>query len=152
MRLIASLGGAGFIPFAPGSWGSLIAVLLALPFFMVENGVVFLFGASAVAYIVGVYACNHWLAENGADDDPAAIVIDELVGQWLTLAIIAAFMVVGYVELISAFILFRFFDIVKPFPIGWVDKHIKGAHGIMLDDVLAGIIAGLTYLLIRQYI
>lgn len=149
--IIASLGGVGFIPFAPGTWGSAVAVVLALPFFMpffIEaQSVGFLWGATALAYLLGLFVCKDWLVDS-ADDDPSAIIIDELVGQWLTLAIIASFMPITYLEFLAAFILFRFFDIVKPFPIGWVDKNIKGAQGVMLDDVLAGIMAGALYLII----
>ncbi|MBE8191731.1 MAG: phosphatidylglycerophosphatase A [Alphaproteobacteria bacterium] len=148
---IASVGGVGFIPFAPGTWGSAVAIALAVPIITLEHSAVFLLGISIGAYFVGQCASAQWLHRTDAQD-PSAIVIDEVVGQWLTLAIIAAFMPITYQELLAAFILFRFFDIVKPFPIGWIDSNIKGARGVMLDDIVAGIMAGLVYLLATTFL
>ena len=80
-----------------------------------------------------------WLCEKVADElkvkDPACIVWDEFVGMWITLFLLPA----GWWWLIVAFCLFRFFDILKPFPIGWLDKNLTGGVGIMVDDVVAGI-------------
>lgn len=122
----------GKIPKAPGTWGSAVAFLpwlllrpLSLPLYLA--GVGFLF-------IVGFFAAD--AAEKILDQaDPGCIVIDEIVGMLIALILVPA----HPVAMLLAFALFRLFDIVKPFPVSWFDRHIHGGIGIMLDDVMAGI-------------
>jgi len=125
---------SGMLPKAPGTWGSLAAFLpwllikdLPLP---VYAGIVFL------TFILGFFTAGS--AEKILDrPDAGPIVIDEIVGMFITLAIApdhpAAWLL--------GFIFFRFFDIKKPYPVSWFDKHIHGGIGIMMDDVIAGIYA-----------
>jgi phosphatidylglycerophosphatase A len=143
--LIATFFGSGLLKPASGTWGSLAA--LAPGLLIAER-----FGASglligaAFAYGLGHWASTVWI--NGTEDkDPSPIVIDEVAGLWLTLTL-APLTPLGAA---LAFGLFRFFDIVKPWPVRWADRNIGGATGIMLDDILAGIWAALMLLAAREF-
>lgn len=143
--LIATFFGSGLLKPASGTWGSFAA--LAPGLLIAER-----FGASglligaALAYGLGHWASKVWI--NGTEDkDPSPIVIDEVAGLWLTLTL-APLTPLGVA---LAFGLFRFFDIVKPWPVRWADKNIGGATGIMLDDILAGIWAALVLLAAREF-
>lgn len=143
--LITTFFGSGLLKPASGTWGSLAA--LAPGLLIAER-----FGASglligaAFAYGLGHWASTVWI--NGTEDkDPSPIVIDEVAGLWLTLTL-APLTPLGAA---LAFGLFRFFDIVKPWPVRWADKNIGGATGIMLDDILAGIWAALVLLAAREF-
>ena len=125
---------SGKIPKAPGTWGSLFALL---PWFFCRN-LAFPHYAAVLAalFIIGFLTAGS--AEKIIDTpDPGCIVIDEILGVFITLTAApnhpAAWLL--------GFILFRFFDIVKPFPVSWVDNHLHGGIGIMMDDVIAGIYA-----------
>ena len=123
---------SGYLPKAPGTWGSVVGLILyfflhtlPLPAYLTTVGVLL---------IVGTFAAGS--AEKIMDrKDPGQVVIDEIVGMLITLT---AAPVQPLVWLLG-FGLFRFFDIVKPFPIRWIDKRIQGGVGIMMDDVVAGI-------------
>jgi phosphatidylglycerophosphatase A len=129
--LLATWFGAGLLPAAPGSWGALAAlpgawairVLCGLPGLAV---------AAAIAFFAGWWAASKVAAASGTAD-PGAIVIDEVAAQWLVLLAAPLHLAVWAL----AFTLFRLFDIWKPWPIGWADRHIRGGLGIMLDDLLA---------------
>ncbi|MBL4615340.1 MAG: phosphatidylglycerophosphatase A [Magnetovibrio sp.] len=143
--LLATWFGAGYLPKAPGTWGS----LAALPFawVLVDNiGYTALAAATVVVFVLGLWASKVYMDKTGAHD-PGAIVIDEVVGQWIVL-LAAPLDLVPY---LIGFVLFRFFDVLKPWPISWADKHIGGAWGVMVDDVLAGI-AGLAFLYVLYQI
>lgn len=144
---IATVGGVGHLRPAPGTWGSLVALPLALilhiigGFWLLLAGVVLSFGAGWWATAVET--------KGGDDHDPSEIVIDEVAGQWialLPLSIGAGHAGVAMTALwpgwIAAFVLFRLFDIWKPGPIGWADRR-GDALGVMLDDVIAGVFAAL---------
>ncbi|HEY9080759.1 phosphatidylglycerophosphatase A [Magnetovibrio sp.] len=137
--LLATWFGAGYLPKAPGTWGS----IGALPFawVLVEIGGLYALGAATVVvFFVGLWASKDYMARTGAHD-PGAIVIDEVVGQWIVL-LAAPLDLLPYA---LAFVLFRVFDVLKPWPISWADRSIGGAMGVMVDDVLAGV-AGLAVL------
>jgi len=136
---LATWFGAGYLPKAPGTWGS----VGALPFawVLVEIGGLYALGAATlVVFVIGLWSSKVYMDKTGAHD-PGAIVIDEVVGQWIVL-LAAPLDVLPYAV---AFVLFRFFDVLKPWPISWADRHIGGAMGVMVDDVLAGL-AGLAVL------
>ena len=140
--LVATLGGIGLSPTAPGTLGS----LAALPFAWIilrYGGSAWLLAAAAILFVLGGWAASR--VSVGYGKDPRIVVVDEAVGQWLTL-IVAPLDPVDYV---AGFILFRVFDIWKPFPIGWVDQNIGGGFGTMIDDVLAAIYAALVLILGR---
>lgn len=126
--------GSGLSPVAPGTAGSLAALL---PWFALRELPIpaFVF-ALIVAFAIGVWACN-WAVRRLQIADPGAIVWDEFVGQWLALAPLM-WMQRGWVWIVAGFILFRIFDIFKPWPVSWADRKLGGGFGVMADDVLAG--------------
>lgn len=131
---IASGFGSGYLPKAPGTWGSAVGVLIWLVAGRLQLPVYA--GLVAGLFILGVFCSG--AAEKILDsNDPGLVVIDEIVGQMIALAALPMHPVIA----LAGFALFRFFDILKPFPVGWVDQHLHGGLGIMLDDVLAGIYA-----------
>ena len=145
--LIATFGGVGYLRPAPGTWGSLAALLLALPVLMVAGpwGLVV---ATVLVGVLGLWAAGVEIA-GAADPDPGHIVIDEVVGQWIALWPIAfgaasagASVITLWPGWLAAFVLFRLFDIWKPGPVGWADRQ-GGAAGLMGDDVIAGVMAAI---------
>ena len=132
-RLIASGFGTGFAPKAPGTVGSLAALVLGAAMMLLPPFVLPL--AILAASLGGVWA----VARAGGADDPGWVVIDEFAGQWIAMLPLAALSAKG---LLAAFVLFRLLDITKPGPIGWADRQ-HGAVGVMADDVIAGGIAAL---------
>ncbi|HEY1503689.1 MAG TPA: phosphatidylglycerophosphatase A [Stellaceae bacterium] len=134
-RLIASWFGSGFLPGAPGTWGS----LAALPFawlIVVYAGKWSLLAAAIVLFPVGWIAA-HFAIRDQRDHDPGWIVVDEVVGQWLTVVALP----LNLFAYAIGFALFRLFDIWKPWPIRAVERRCGGGFGIMIDDVLAAIYA-----------
>ena len=143
-RTLLSFLGAGFLRPAPGTWGSLAALPAAWLLNLI-GGPILLALAAIAAYFAGVAATRAETEATGAHD-PGWIVIDEVVGQWIALMPVAiGAWHVGLSPLklrpgiVAAFLLFRLFDIWKPGPIGTVDR--RNDAGVMLDDVLAGILA-----------
>jgi phosphatidylglycerophosphatase A len=141
---IATWFGVGFLRPAPGTWGS----LAALPFgiFLIQTDNIFIFFLAIILFFcLGLLACNAFERMTGTHDHKM-IVIDEVAGQWLTLTplILLKDINAGSEFIIAAFLLFRFFDIVKPWPASYVDRNIKGAWGVMGDDIVAGIFAAVT--------
>jgi phosphatidylglycerophosphatase A len=128
--------GSGAAPIAPGTFGTLAAVplyllldMLALPFYLI---------ALVVSFGLGIYLCDKTSKDIGVHDH-GGIVWDEFVGYWITMLVAPS----GWVWVVVGFALFRFFDIVKPFPIGWLDRRVDGGLGIMIDDAVAGTFAWL---------
>lgn len=141
---IASGAYTGYLPKAPGTWGSLLGVGLWAG--MYRLGLLHYAGVVAALFIIGTVCAGS--AEKILDrGDPGIVVIDEIVGQLIALSA-APF---HPAAALLGFILFRAFDIIKPFPINWLDKHIHGGLGIMLDDVVAGLYAFLILQLILKY-
>ena len=123
---------SGYLPKAPGTWGSLVGLLL---FFLLHGLALPVYLAVVLGvFVVGTFAAGE--AEKIVDNsDPGLVVIDEIVGMLITMAAVPAtplFMTLG-------FVLFRVFDIVKPFPVNFFDQRFPGGLGIMLDDVVAGL-------------
>ena len=135
--LAATWFGAGLMGVASGTWGSLAALPFAAAIAWVA-GPLALIPAAAVAFAVGVWASNH-IGRSG-EKDSSAIVIDEVAGQWLTLAVVA----VDWRYYAIGFLLFRLADIVKPWPASWADRKVPGGLGVMLDDIFAGLYAALA--------
>lgn len=135
---VATWGGSGLMRPAPGTWGS----IAALPFgiaLMFLGGVPALLVGLAVVLAAGVWACRAMERMTG-DHDASYIVIDEVAGIFI--ALIPAGM--STLSVLAAFALFRFFDILKPWPVSWFDREMPGPWGVMLDDVMAGIYAALV--------
>lgn len=127
-----SLGmGSGLSPHAPGTAGTLLAVLLYIPLSYLS---LWAYITVIIAgFILGIYLCQKTSDALGVEDHPA-IVWDEFIGYWFTMLLAPA----GWIWILFGFILFRLFDIWKPWPIRVVDHKLKGGFGIMLDDLLAG--------------
>ena len=140
--LVATWFGVGFLPLTPGSWAS----LAALPFaWAITNlwGITGLAVAAAIAFLVGWWAAAT-VAKTSTVEDPGAIVIDEVAAQWLVLLAAPP----APLPYALAFLLFRIFDIWKPWPARWADRDLKGGLGIMLDDLFAAVYAILSLLVL----
>lgn len=137
--------GSGLAPSAPGTFGT----LAALPFYLLLSTLSLPLYLAIVLFcaVIGVWICGQTAAALGVHDHPA-IVWDEFVGLWVTM--IAA--PVGWFPVVLGFALFRLFDILKPWPISWLDKQVSGGLGIMVDDVLAGMFACICLHLILHFV
>jgi len=126
--------GSGAAPVAPGTFGTALAVLiyLVLPGMTWPMYVLFLL----TTFAVGVWLCGKTANDIGMHDH-GGIVWDEFVGYWITMFLAPP----GWLWMLIGFVLFRIFDIVKPWPIRWLDKNVSGGFGVMIDDVLAGLMA-----------
>jgi len=136
VHLLAFGFGSGLSPKAPGTAGTIVALLLYLPLSQLSLPLYIV--VTAVATLVGIWLCGVTSRDLGVHDH-GGIVWDEFAGFWITMIAAPA----GWIWLVLGFILFRVLDILKPWPIKWVDSKIHGGIGIMLDDVLAGIMAAL---------
>ncbi|ADN79875.1 phosphatidylglycerophosphatase A family protein [Helicobacter pylori] len=132
---------SGYSKKAPGTIGSLVALLLGLPILIFSANTLFL-GAIFVGLIAITQIDKE--EEETKRHDSSYIVIDELVGMWLAMAISE----LSLVGVILSFIFFRIYDITKPSLIGKIDKEVKGGLGVVADDALAGVLAGLSALLV----
>ena len=127
--------GSGLAPRAPGTFGTLAAV--PLYWFLLQGlSLPWLLAVIAGSFVIGSWLCDATANNLGVHDHPG-IVWDEFVGLWISCIALPA----GWSWLLAAFVLFRFFDILKPWPIRWLDSKVPGGLGIMVDDVLAGIFA-----------
>ena len=133
-----SLGfGSGLFPIAPGTAGTLVAVPV---YFLLAGLDIYIYlGVTLLMFGIGIYLCGETSHALGVEDHPA-IVWDEIVGYIITMIAVP----VKLEWIVAGFLLFRLFDILKPWPIRVLDRSIKGGMGIMLDDVLAGIFAALV--------
>ncbi|MFT2636352.1 phosphatidylglycerophosphatase A [Helicobacter pylori] len=131
---------SGYSKKAPGTIGSLVALLLGLPVLIFSANTLFL-----AAILIGLIAIAQIDKEEEESKihDSSYIVIDELVGMWLAMAISG----LSLAGVVLSFIFFRIYDITKPSLIGKIDKEIKGGLGVVADDALAGVLAGLSALL-----
>ena len=138
--LFLGLGfGSGLSPFAPGTAGTVVALLFVPLLALLSTG--YLLAVLLIASLTGIYICAYSARKLGAKD-PSSIVWDEFVGLWIALAGFP----VSFFWLLSGFVVFRCFDILKPWPINALDRKVPGGLGIMLDDILAGV---MTWLVLR---
>ncbi len=151
-KLLITFFGSGLSPVAPGTAGTLAAMPFAL-LIVYYLGVNSLVTATIVFTIIGIFEINKYEKATGTHDDKS-IVIDEVVGVWLTIAITYGGLSIWqnqyteYLAVILSFASFRLFDIWKPSTIGYIDRKIKGGLGVIGDDLLAGLAAGIFNLLI----
>lgn len=156
-RMVYWLGiglGSGLPRRAPGTWGTVGGLIVAIP--LMSLGFIPFLIITLLSCVIGIWICGRTSELMGGHDDPH-IVWDEWSGIWITLL---PFSYMGLTitnlrqdnsqglvitALAIAFILFRFFDIIKPPPIGWADKKVAGGLGIMLDDIIAGIMAAIVW-------
>jgi phosphatidylglycerophosphatase A len=127
--------GSGLSPKAPGTMGTLAAIPLWLLMSQLSQPTYLV--VIAIAAVAGIYICGSAADKTGVHDH-GGIVWDEFVGFWIAMS----FLPLSYVTVALGFVLFRLFDILKPWPIGWLDKKVSGGFGIMLDDIIAGLAAG----------
>lgn len=144
--LLATWFGVGLLPKAPGTFGSLSALLYAWVIVWVA-GPVGLGIALALLFPLGVWAAGAYARAVG-EPDPKAVVVDEVAGQWLVVLVMPPDLILYAV----GFLLFRFTDIVKVWPAGLVERRVKGGLGIMLDDVVAAVYAGAVLFLLSGLI
>lgn len=133
--LLATGFGSGFLRPAPGTWGTLVGLAV---WWLALAGLPWLWqlAVAAAVFAAGMAICHHVGRRYGVHDDPG-IVVDEWVGLWV--ALLAAPATPAAAAL--GFLVFRVFDIAKPWPVGWADRRLSGALGVMIDDVLAGVLA-----------
>lgn len=154
-KLIYWLGiglGSGLPNRAAGTWGTVGGLVVAIP--MLWLGFWGFLAVTIIGCLVGSYICGKTSDLMGVHDDPH-IVWDEWVGMWVSLlpilwlhfyddALLQGHQLSLLLLYFAAFVAFRFFDILKPFPIKWVDKNVSGGFGILIDDILAGLMAGVV--------
>ena len=157
-KLIYWLGiglGSGLPKRAAGTWGTVGGLVVAIP--MLGLGFWGFLAVTLVGALVGSYICGKTSDLMGVHDDPH-IVWDEWVGMWVSLlpilwlhfyddALLQGHQLSLLLLYFAAFVAFRFFDILKPFPIKWVDKNVSGGFGILIDDILAGLMAGVVLII-----
>ena len=134
---IATVFGVGRSPAAPGTAGSAVALPFAY-LIALAGGRLTLLLAAILVLAIGSWACEIYAGAKG-EVDPKECVIDEVAGQWIT----CAFAPTALLWYIAAFILFRVFDIWKPWPIKWVERKVPGGLGIMADDVVAALMGSI---------
>lgn len=149
-RIIATTFGAGYSPLAPGTAGAIVGCLFLWIFNYFQilptypNPLVFIL-LTVIITLLGIFVTNRLTADWGKD--PSKVVIDELAGMWIAMI----FIPFSWLNILLAFILFRFFDIAKPLGIRKLES-LKGGTGVMMDDVLAGIYANIVLQIIVYFI
>jgi phosphatidylglycerophosphatase A len=133
-HLLATWFGIGLLRPAPGTWGSLAGALL---WFFLPHAHTWIWLILPLFILLAWYVCAK-VNKDSDSDDHSSIVIDEVAGILVALAFVPHTVLAYF----GAFVLFRLFDIWKPWPISWVDQNIKGGFGILLDDLIAGLFAG----------
>lgn len=149
-KIIATACGAGYFPWGPGTMGAIFAVALWLPLFLFVDYCTWMtitIAAILVFTILGVWSST--IAERYWGEDPSRVVIDEVVGMWITL--LAVPHQAKWYTIVTAFVLFRFFDMVKPLGIRRMEK-LKNGYGIMADDILAGVYGAIVILMLNYII
>ncbi len=139
--------GSGLSPIAPGTAGSLMAMPIAWVYLQTMPAQPGMIAAVLLgALLLGIWCCDQAGKRLGQSDHPA-LVWDEFLGQWLVLLVVP----VSWLGWLAAFVLFRLFDIAKPWPVKLADQHVHGGLGVMLDDILAACYAMLVLLLLQYW-
>ena len=156
--VVATVFGIGYFDVAPGTIMSAIAVPLAILIGIHGGGGMGILASSIIVLVIGILACAEHVRETGRED-PSECVIDELAGQWLacsfcmlTLGGLLPVTAISIPMFGLAFVLFRLFDIWKPWPVGWADKNLSGGLGVMTDDMIAGLMAGAGVVIARYFL
>lgn len=141
-KFIATVCYSGCIKYAPGTMGTSVSAILSVILHSFGLGYRVYITITFFSFFIG-WLTSSIYSKRTKSDDPKEVVIDELCGYFLSLSLTTIYLpnINAYLLMLLNFILFRFFDILKPFPISFVDKNIKGGFGIMLDDVLAGLMS-----------
>ena len=141
----SSLFGVGLLPRAPGTWGSIAAALIW--WWTLADLHQLVQALLIVAYFLLSWWAAHVVGRKYKVADASLIVSDEVAGMWVALLMAPRLWWV----VVLAFVIFRILDIVKPGPIGWLDRNVKGGLGVMLDDLAAGLITALAVLLVTRF-
>ena len=145
---LATFGPIGRYFSAPGTVGSVLALITG--FFLAKHGFIILFSALLLVTILGVFAADaHSQLTN--TNDAGEVIIDEVAGQWLVVLCIPPTIDVALLWYVAGFILFRLFDILKPWPVSAAER-LPGGIGVMADDVVAGTLAGMALLMSQLFI
>lgn len=147
VHLVAFGFGSGLMPWAPGTFGTLIAIPITL--FVMQFGFAVHLAFAILAAVFGIYVCGESARRLGVHDHPG-IVWDEITGFAVTMLTVPAPAGRQFFWVLAAFVLFRLLDICKPWPIREADHSLSGGLGIMLDDVIAGIFAAAILLAMRH--
>ena len=141
-RLVATVLGIGYAPKASGTFGSLAALPIVWGLYHYHADAYAMLALALFIFLAGVWA-THKIIVDQKDKDPSIVVIDEVVGQMLSFALVWPWLnhIHAWGFYLIAFLLFRFFDIKKMGPVRFFDKKVRNAWGVMLDDVFAGIIS-----------
>ena len=142
--------GSGLLRPAPGTWGSVLGLFLGYLMLLQTQAVWLLIGGAATVTGISILAIGH-IERSAGVHDASEIVIDEIAGQWLAMLPLAL-LPHGWFELGVSFLLFRIFDIFKPWPIGPLDQKVSGGFGVMVDDLVAGVIAAAILSLLMLYV
>ncbi|WP_150539148.1 phosphatidylglycerophosphatase A family protein [Actinobacillus vicugnae] len=148
IHLFATGFGSGLIQPAPGTWGSLAGVLIAILLWNLTASSLFFIGLSLIGFIAGCYICDKTSQDLNVHDD-GRIVWDEIVAIFMMFAFLPEY---NWLLYILTFICFRIFDILKPYPIRYFDEKLETGLGIMFDDILAAVYALLALHLIYWFI
>ena len=155
--VVATVFGIGYFAVAPGTLMSAIALPLAILIALFGGGGMGVLASSIIVLVIGILACADHVRETGRQDPPEC-VIDELAGQWLAcsfaLLTFGGLIPVQGISLpafLLAFIFFRLFDIWKPWPVSWADEKLDGGIGVMTDDIIAGLMAGVLVAAARYF-
>lgn len=144
IHLLATGFGSGLLKPAPGTWGSLAGLLIAIFLWNLTACTPLFVGLTVIGFGVGCYLCERTSFDLGVHDD-GRIVWDEMVAIWLMFCALPEYNGLSY---LLAFLTFRLFDVWKPYPIRQLDEKVSGGFGIMLDDILAAFYAlALLYLI-----
>jgi len=156
--VVASVFGIGYFDVAPGTVMSAVAVPLAILIGLFGGGGMGILAASLIVLVIGILATGDHVRQTGREDPPEC-VIDELAGQWLAcsfcLLSFGGLLPVTHLSLPAffiAFAAFRLFDIWKPWPVSWADEELKGGVGVMVDDMIAGLMAGAVVIAARYFL
>jgi len=156
--VVSTVFGIGYFDVAPGTIMSAIAVPLAILIGLYGGGGMGILASSIIVLVIGILATAEHVRETGRQDPPEC-VIDELAGQWLacsfamlTLGGLLPPQGISILAFGLAFVLFRLFDIWKPWPVSWADQKLGGGLGVMTDDMIAGLMAGAGVVLARYFL
>lgn len=142
-KIAATWFGCGYLKPAPGTWGTIGTLPLGILLLWINSAPLLLLVIALIS-VIGLLSAHRWEQTTGIHDDKR-IVIDETAGMLIALIPAA----LNPLHILIAFIAFRTFDIIKPGPIGWIDKNIHGAMGVMMDDIYAGLLAACLLLGLR---
>jgi phosphatidylglycerophosphatase A len=147
--IVSSVFGIGYFPAAQGTIMSAIALPLSILVSVKAGGYVGVGGTAILVLVIGILSCSEHVRETG-NPDPSECVIDELAGQFLASAFVA-FGTFSLPAFFLTFVLFRIFDIWKPWPVSWAENELHGGLAVMMDDMIAGVMAGVPCFIVHYF-